>query len=122
MTTDPRIEIVRAWLGEDNPWENVGRLLARLDALPAPAGDEVERAAEAIYEAKYPGRDWGSLQDEKREDFRFYARAAIRALRPRDDRAVAMARELLSMIRERSASGDAAREKARALVELLEKP
>lgn len=44
---DPRIAIVRAWLGEDNPWENVDRLLARCEAE-----NEIrtEDAAEALNE------------------------------------------------------------------------
>lgn len=46
-----------------------------LGRLPRRTPELTERVARLIYEIKYPARqDWDSMQDEKRDDFRHYAR------------------------------------------------
>jgi hypothetical protein len=57
--------------------------LSALDAhdrarLAAP--ETVERAARSIFDSKNIHADYASLQDEKKDDFRRYARAALAAL------------------------------------------
>jgi hypothetical protein len=70
------------WDGTDT--HEVGELLEQLlaiDAAPPPAEDEVvERVSAAIFESKHISLKYEQLQDEKKDDFRRYARAAIKAM------------------------------------------
>ena len=51
-------------------------------SAPPPPGDEaVERVAAAIFESRHISLKYWQLQDEKKDDFRRYARAAIEAFR-----------------------------------------
>lgn len=84
--TDPRVTIVDRWLAnlENGPanwareYETRG-LLRELDAhMTSP--ETVERVAAAIFGSKYISLTYEQLQDEKKDDFRRYAGAAIAAM------------------------------------------
>ena len=71
------------WDGTDT--HEVGELLEKLldahqQSAPSIDGDAVEKVAAAIFESKHISLKYEQLPDEKKDDFRRYARAAIAAL------------------------------------------
>lgn len=82
--SDPRIAIVRSWLGEDNPWENVDRLLTRIDDASSQPPEMVERVAKAIQStrAQQFGAEepWASIPESEQDEFRELARIAIQEI------------------------------------------
>lgn len=92
---DPRVTIVRRWLGEDNPYERADKLLAELDAVRCaqsldaePTEEDVERVAAAVFLADIdsnttfaPHERWLDQGAFVKDGYRELARAALTAWR-----------------------------------------
>lgn len=85
---DPRVAIVRRWLGEDNPYERADKLLAELDAVRCaqsldaePTEEDVERVAVALHRAQRFATAWEDMTPGGQAYLREQARAALTAWR-----------------------------------------
>lgn len=125
---DPRVTILRKWEHDLDPYDYANddalrRLLSALDSARAsePEGADVERVAASIYSAKW-NLEWSGLADEKKDDFRRYARAAITAMRRPvgGERALGLAKALFRLVLVDPLAAAGMLEAARELVALLE--
>jgi hypothetical protein len=76
---ETRVVMVSQALAAARSEGHAAGLKESLDSAPAQDAEAVERVAEAIFAAKW-NLSWSGLADEKKDDFRRYAQAAIAAL------------------------------------------
>ena len=96
---------------------------ARPEPPPVEPSEVVERVAEALWRVDaVTGETWEHRNDDTREYYRKRARAALRTAGTHQAEALGMAREIVALLDTTVTGprGDAAKEKARALVKLLE--